>query len=225
MLIVLQVYMNVLTLRSDSHGTPLWASYHVTAEHQQRYTRFEQYNQEHLRDMAVIDQLDQLITALHQGGIQPVSVLSGQAGMVFFYTAQKHFREVRFIDNRGLTEDSLLHCRLMDNVARSSQGLVFSVDDFFARQPGLNDQCHIPRPDIVYDLNDMTRQLPQRLEQNHYTLVHQDRGKILDAPTATGAFTLPSANFIMVANDLLDELGHPPLNITNYTEMRSVERW
>ena len=47
MLILLQVYMNVLTLRSDSHGTPLWASYHITAEHQQRYTRFEQYNQEH----------------------------------------------------------------------------------------------------------------------------------------------------------------------------------
>lgn len=225
----LNLYSHYVTLKQQSHGTPLWASFHITAEHQQRYSLFEQYNQEHLRDMDVIDVLDHTINHLHATPTEPVTLLSGQSGMVFYYTAQKHFGTVKFYDNRALVENSLLKCELVDNVARSPQGLYFDFDGFFARQPALQDNCGIPRPDILYDINDLSRQLPQRMSEQGYTLIHKEGGKMLEAsdtwPVNTFPVnTLPAVNFVMVANTRMAELGNPVLTITRYHEKPLIKR-
>lgn len=223
-LFLLNIYSNYVTLKHYSHGTPLWASFHISAEHQQQYSVFEQYNQEHLRDLDVIDRLDDTIHTILEKRGAPVTLLSGQSGMVFYYTAQKYFGQVRFYDSRALVENSLLKCSLVDDVPRSPQGLYFDFDGFFARQPGLFIDCGIPEPDILYDINDLSRQLPQRMSEQGYTLIHKEGGKMLEPSASLPTHTLPAVNFVMVANDLQDELGDSVLTITRYHEKPLIKR-
>ena len=229
-MIVLNLLSNWNTLRDESHGTPIWASYRISPEHQQRYSIFEQYNQEHLRDMDAIDTLDHTIDSLIQKGHQPVTLMSGQSGMVFYYTAKKYFihdgnNKIHFYDTRALVENSLLKCRLMDDIARSSQGLYFDFDQFFNKQPALNYECNIPKPDILYDINDMTRQLPDRMAAQGYTLIHKEGGKMTETDSNLPTNTLPAVNFVMVANDLVPDLENPELKIIKYHEKPLVHRW
>lgn len=224
LVVVLHLYAHSQVIRKESHGTPFWALYPITPEHAQRYSRFEQYNQEHLRDMDVIDVLDRTIDQLLLKRDEPVTLLSGQSGMVFFYTAQKYFKKVHFYDSRGLVESSLLKCPLMDSVARSSQGLYFDFDGFFAKQPGLQNDCNIPKPDILYDINDMSRQLPQRMGEQSYTLIHKEGGKILKYSNSLPVNALPAVNFVMISNDVMATLGNPTPTITRYHEKPFVAR-
>jgi len=223
-LLLLNLYSHYEVLKQQSHGTPLWASFHILEKHQQQYSIFEQYNQEHLRDLDVIDKLDETISQLIEKRGAPVTLLSGQSGMVFYYTAKKYFRQIVFYDNRGLVEKSLLKCKHLDDIPRSSQGLYFDLDGFFARQPGLYDDCGIPEPDILYDINDLSRQLPQRMSEQSYTLIHKEGGKMLKPSTSLPVNALPAVNFVMVANDLMDELGNPSPTITRYHEKPLVKR-
>lgn len=224
-LLLLNIYSNYIALKQQSHGTPLWASFHISSDHQQRYSIFEQYNQEHLRDMDVIDKLDSTIEILLDRRGAPVTLLSGQSGMVFYYTAKKYFHQVRFYDNRGLVENSLLKCSLMNDVARSPQGLYFDLDGFFARQPALYDNCGIPEPDILYDINDLSRQLPQRMSEQGYRLIHKEGGKMLKDSTSLPVNTLPAVNVVMVSNNVMNELGNPAMTITRYHEKPLVRRF
>lgn len=228
-ILMLNIYSNYNTLKLESHGTPLWASYRISPQHQQQYSIFEQYNQEHVRDMDAIDTLDQTLDALINKNHQTITVMSGQSGMVFFYTAKKYFKTgdnnpVHFYDSRSLIEDSLLKCALLDDVPRSSQGLYFDFDGFFARQPALTNDCGIPRPDILYDINDMSRQLPERMSAQGYTLIHKEGGKMVDNKSTLPANTLPAVNFVMVKNDLLADLKNTELKIIRYHEKPLVSR-
>ena len=215
---------NYLTLKELSHGTPIWADYRINEKHQQRYSRFEQWNQEHLRDMEIIDHLDQVINQLKENNPQPVTLMSGQSGMVYFYTAKQHFKEVRFYDSRGLTEKSLLKCALIDDVPRSRQGLYFGFNDFFIRQPGLFEVCGIPEPDILYDINDYAREMPKQMAAHGYTLIHKEGGGILQNKSIWPAKFLPASNIIMVANDLLPVLNHSNLTHIRYKDKPLASR-
>jgi len=226
----LNIQANWQSLKHQSHGTPVWASYHISPAHQHRYSLFEQYNQEHLRDMDVIDTLDATIDSLINSGVQPINIMSGQSGMVFFYTAQKYFKPavdnpLHFYDSHALVEDSLLKCTLLKDIPRSSQGLYFDFDGFFARQPGLQENCGIPKPDILYDINDMTRQLPERMATQGYTLIHREGGKMVETKSGLPTNTLPAANLVMVANDLLPDLETTEIKIIRYQEKPLVNRW
>jgi hypothetical protein len=227
--LILNLYGNYHTLKQESHGTPIWARYHISAEHQQAYSVFEQYNQEHLRDMDAIDTLDKTITALLNTG-KPVTLMSGQSGMVFFYTAKKYFQQgktnqIHFYDSRSLVEDNLLTCSLLNDVPRSSQGLYFDFDGFFARQPALLNDCGIPKPDILYDINDMSRKLPGRMAAQGYTLIHKEGGQMLEDKSILPTNTLPAVNFVMVRNDLLADLKNQELKIIRYHEKPLIDRW
>lgn len=224
-IISLNINSNIFSLKKQSSGTPLWANIHISPTHQQRYSIFEQYNQEHIRDMDVIDTLDNTIQTLLNHEIYPVKLMSGQAGMVFFYTAKKYFGEVQFYDNHALTEAGLLNCSLVNHVNRSNQGLFFSFDAFFALQPQLQNECSIPEPDILYGINDLTRKLPQRMELFSYQLIHKEKGQMLVNNTALPIKLLASPNFIMIKNNLISSLDKRQLNLINYREKPLVSRW
>jgi len=217
-ILVLNIKGNWVALKEQSHGTPIWTAYHISPQHKQQYSIFEQYNQEHLRDMDVIDTLDNTISTLLENQHEPVVLLSGQSGMVFFYTAKKHFGKVKFFDNRGLVESSLVKCSLVDDVERSNQGLYFSFDGFFARQPQLAKQCGVPEPDILYDINDMSRKLPQRMKAFSYTLTHNEGGKMLQNASSLPAKTLPSPNFVMIKEELAKQFNLPQQVKIRYQE-------
>ncbi|HRF88440.1 MAG TPA: hypothetical protein PK244_07565, partial [Pseudomonadales bacterium] len=190
-----------------------------------RYGVFEQLNQEHVRDMAVIDHLAEIIPPLHQQLNRPIVFMSGQAGMVFYYTAQKFYGQVVFRDLRGLVEDSLTLCPELRSVPRAPQGLFWGYRDFFDRLPVLQQACGVVAPDIIYDLNDMTQKLGKTLEPYGYTLIHREGGFPVSNATALPYNRLLTPNMIFLRNDLLPLLNNPALRIINYKDLPPVYRW
>ncbi len=221
-----QIYMQYsLGIAKLSHGIPLWAQYRLAPNHQPQYSLFEKLNQEHLRDMAVIDHLREIIPSLHQHLQRPVRLMSGQAGMVFYYTAQRFGNDVHFTDLRGLVEDSLTLCAALDNVPRSAQGLFWSYRDFFERREILQKECNIDMPDIIYDINDMSQKLGKTLEPYGYTMIHQERGFVLENNSPLPANRLLSPNMIFVRNELLPLLSTQEKRIVDYTQLPLHKRY
>jgi hypothetical protein len=221
----LQLAIQYPIIATVSHGIPLWVQTRILPEHASRYGLFEQLNQEHVRDMAVIDRLASVIPVLHDKLQRPVNLISGQAGMVFYYTASQFYGQVHFRDLRGLVESSLTLCPLLHDVPRSPQGLYWGYREFLERLPSLQQQCGIAAPDIIYDLNDMSQKLGRTLEPLGYTMIHQENGFPVENPTRLPANRLLSPNMIFVRNDLLPLLGNPGKQVVDYSRLPLQSRW
>lgn len=219
LLVLAQLALQYPVIARESHGIPLWVATRITAEHQQRYGLFEQLNQEHVRDMAVIDHLAEIIPPLRNHLQRPVNLMSGQAGMVFYYTALRFYGEVHFRDLRGLVESSLTLCPVLHDIPRSPQGLFWGYRDFFNRLTALEQQCQIQRPDIIYDLNDMNQRLGKTLEPLGYRLVHRETGFIVENRTALPYNRLLSPNMIFVREDLVPFLPDPGPRVVDYNQI------
>lgn len=222
--------MQYPVIAQQSRGTPVWAQSRISLEHANRYSAFEKINQEHVRDLAVIDHLAEIIPPLHQQLKRPIVLMSGQAGMVFYYTAQKFYGEVIFRDLRGLVESSLTLCPELRHLPRSPLGLAWSYRDFFERQPTLQKTCNIPKPDIIYDLNiydsnDMTVTLNKMITPYGYTLIHREGSWAVVNTTPLPYNRLMVPNMIFVRDDLLPLLNNPPLRLFNYKELPLTSRW
>ncbi|HQQ74966.1 MAG TPA: hypothetical protein PK031_07415 [Pseudomonadales bacterium] len=224
-LVALQLAIQYPIIASTSHGMPVWVQSRITPSHTAQYSLFEQLNQEHLRDMAVIDRLAEIIPVFQQSLQRPVQLMSGQAGMVFYYTASRFYGDVHFRDLRGLVESSLTLCPLLQDIPRSPQGLFWGYREFFERLPQLEQQCGIAPPDIIYDLNDMNQKLGKTLEPYGYTLIHKENGFVLENFTALPYNRLLSPNMIFVRNELLPLLTDPAKRITNYQDLPLQSRW
>lgn len=218
MLFVGQCALQQPAIATQSHGTPVWTQYRLD-DRFLHYSRFEQFNQEHVRDMAVIDHLSSLIDAMKAASGTPVSVLSGQSGMVFYYTAQAHPGDVQFTDLRGLTDRRLTDCPVTAHVPRGPQGLFWGYREFFDRLPQLQQQCGITAPDIIYDLNDMTQKLGVLLEQRGYVLLHQEQGFVLENTSALPWNRLLAPNMIFVRRDWLDRVPSLDKRTIRYAEL------
>lgn len=224
-LVTLQLGQQYRMIGNTSHGIPAWVERRMLPEHVGRYSVFEQLNQEHVRDMAVIDRLAGMIPVLHAHLQRPVRLMSGQAGMVFYYTASRFPGQVHFRDLRGLVESSLTLCPLLQDVPRSPQGLFWGYRDFFARLPALQQQCGIEPPDIIYDLNDMNQKMGKTLEPQGYTLVHRESGFVVENRYPLPYNRLLSPNMIFVRNELLSLLPEPRNIVLDYSSLPLEPRW
>ncbi len=218
-----QLVIHYPVVASVSHGIPVWVQTRIQPEHRERYSIFEQFHQEHVRDMAVIDHLARIIPPLHHALQRPVRMMSGQAGMVFYYTAKAFPGSVQFRDLRGLVESSLTLCPLLRDIPRSPQGLFWGYRDFFQYLPALQQECGIEAPDIIYDLNDMTQKMGKTLEPLGYTLIHKETGFIVTNPTRLPYNRLLSPNMIFVRSDLL--AAGAELEVINYNTLPLYPRY
>jgi hypothetical protein len=223
-LCLLQFSMQYTAIAKISKGIPVWVSYHLAPEHQ-HYSIFEKLNQEHLRDMAAIDHLAEIIPPLRKKLDRPVILMSGQAGMIFYYTAKNFSHDVIFRDLRGLVEGSLTSCPLIKSVRRGQQGLFWSYTDFFSLLPQLQNDCGIVAPDIIYDLNDMSRKTGQELEKYGYSMLHQETGFPVKNSTNLPYNRIYAPNLIFVRSELLPLLGNPTKRIIDYRNLPLQTRW
>jgi hypothetical protein len=223
-LLSLQTGLQYPVVSQLSHGIPVWAQYRLASKHQ-HYSQFEKLNQEHLRDMAAIDHLASIIPALHEKLGRPVVLMSGQAGMVFYYTAQRFGNNVSFRDLRGLVEGSLTLCPASFPIQRAQQGLFWGYREFFELLPALQKECGITAPDIIYDINDMNQKMGKTLEPLGYTMIHQESGFPLENNSALPYKRLLAPNMIFVRTDWLPLLGNPEKRITNYRDLPLHNRW
>ena len=202
-----------------SHGIPVWAQYRLNPA-DDRYSIFEKYNQEHLRDMAVIGHLRDMIPSLYKQLGRPVRLLSGQAGMVFYTLGKEFYGQVQFSDFRGLVEGGYTTCPLLRNTRRNAMGLDWNYIQLFEMQPALESVCNVQQPDIVYDVNHTFYDVPTVFDQAGYALIHQERGFVLVNKSALGANRLLTPNLIFVRKDLLPLLdGRDGITLINYEDV------
>ncbi|MFO1349099.1 MAG: hypothetical protein U1F12_11035 [Pseudomonadales bacterium] len=230
LLVGAQFALQYPVVAQQSRGTPVWVQSRISPEHAVRYNAFEKINQEHVRDFAVIDHLAEIIPTLHEELKRPVVLMSGQAGMVFYYTAQQFYGKVIFRDLRGLVESSLTLCPELRHLPRSSQGLAWNYRNFFEQLPNLQKACNIAAPDIIYDIaiydsSDMSQTLDKMIAPFGYTLIHREGGWPVVNNTNLPYNRLLAPNMIFVRNDLLPLLNNPTLRVFNYKELPLTSRW
>jgi hypothetical protein len=223
-LFLFQLGMQYVAVATMSKGIPVWVGYRMAQQHQ-HYSIFEKLNQEHLRDMAAIDHLADIIPPLREKLQRPVVLMSGQAGMIFYYTARRFGHDVIFRDLRGLVEGNLTNCPTIKSVPRGQQGLFWGYKEFFTLLPQLQTDCGVVAPDVIYDLNDMSRKTGQELESLGYTLLHQEGGFPVENTTSLPYNRLYAPNLIFVRSELLLLLDNPPKRFIDYRALPLQTRW
>jgi hypothetical protein len=182
-----------------------------------KYTWVERTARGHLRDIPVCEVLDQVLPVIRKSG--PVTVLSHQAGMIFFHLAQNPFRKVIVIDGAalstrhlidGFTSEELRAYRQANNV-----GIAVSFEDYFARAESLRDANRLPVPDIIFDFTLPYLPFVESLPARGYVLVFKGRGSIPGFRFEQDYG--PVDMFVAVKRDLLPE-GAVPLRLLDWNE-------
>ncbi|MEZ5538394.1 MAG: hypothetical protein R3E63_00195 [Pseudomonadales bacterium] len=208
----------------QAHGIPAWVQYRLDDSHK-NYGLFERYNQEHLRDLAVIDRLKEILPVLNQKLNRPVNLLSGQAGMVFFRLGEQLYGKVHFYDLRGLVEGAFTRCSYLERVARNPMGIGWSYAEFLSMLLEIKQHCGVDPPDVIYDINNPKESMEPIFARYGYVLVHREEGFILRNTIKTVPVNMLFApNVIFVRKELLPLLDSPELRVIKYRDMPLVSR-
>ncbi len=125
--------------------------------------------------------------------------MSAQLGMVAYYVVGQNFGEVEILDRRGLVDRRFSSCPALAHLDRTAGGLQLNYDYYFAHRDELERDCHIPRPDIIFDIGDAPA-LPD------YTVVYAQTGTIRTDSKWLPGNPFRARQFIAVRNELLPAL-------------------
>jgi hypothetical protein len=202
-LVTLQAMTVVTFAKNSSPSLPLWADVATEAGAVRgRYSWFEWHNRINVRDMQMIDQLDDVITQISSRTPGPLVLISGQMGIVPYRLALRHFGRIRFQDRFGLIERTLTDCAITRSAPRDTGGLIVSLEEYFAKLSELEQSCQIARPDLVYSLGDFTS-----VGAYGYREIYSQNGKVTTIGTRlTGAPVVADA-FFAVDTGMLQSSG------------------
>lgn len=228
MLVVLTLKLHPLFFVDGATGVPVWVRYHMQPKQEGQYSVFEQYNYEHLRDMAVIDHLREIIPPLYAELKRPVRLISGQAGMVFYTLAKEFPGMVQFTDLRGLVEGSLTLCPDLASLPRDRNGLNWQgYGEYFSRLPALQQTCGVLPPDIAFDMDRVFKDMDTAFAAAGYKKIHREQGELIDENGLSlppGKYTV-LLNTLFVRNDLLSYLPDASVRVVDYSAMPLYKRW
>ena len=169
---------------------------------------FDQTNRLFLRDAPVADTLDQIVVRLHNAGHPVAHLFTGQAGIVMYRLAERHFGQMDVTDRHGLTDRRFATCGLANGRLRLTNGLAVEYPWFLAHEQALESGCRIPTPDILYDIDsgkDQKRALA--VQHSGYALVYY---QVCDVPQNREwphGSPVMLHEFIGVRRELLPQLG------------------
>ena len=196
----------VFTL-SLSPSLPLWADLATDIDVVgSRYSWFERHNRINVRDMHVIVTLDNAITRISSHKRGPITLISGQMGIVPYHLAQRHFGRIRFLDRCGLIERSFTTCAITRDALRDTGGLVIGLDSYLDKLSELEHTCHITKADLIYSLGDVTR-----VEAYGYQTMYSQRGRVEATGTRLRGAPVFAESFFAVDAALLTSLGSFPV--------------
>ncbi len=163
---------------------------------------FELANTAHLRDGPMVVSLGKILEALGPTVDEPITLASGQAGMIPYYAALRFYGRIRFIDMYSLTTDEVARCWPAAIQGRSQLGTLLSYPKLL-RAGALEQHCGIARPDIVFSPA-LKAAFRKELEKNGYVVVYQQSGRAFGR---TGP-SLPG--FIAIREALAERAGLTP---------------
>jgi hypothetical protein len=147
----------------SSTGMPFWEVQRIPG-----YGFFEYGNRMHSLDIPAAEQLNKAAEGL-LAAKRPLVFYSNQMGMVSYNLALRHFGEIRFLDRSSLIDRTFSDCVATSKYPKTSNGLRIPYDMPLVANGPLAF-CGVPRPDLVYDVNETF--LPD-VVQNGYVVVWQ----------------------------------------------------
>ncbi len=207
----------------ESTGMPLWSSMRLgqpwpgddgADAGAEAVPFFERYNRVHMRDFPAAFHLGNIVQKVLdiKKDRAPVTLMSGQMGMVAYYTAKRFFGKVRFYDRHALVERTFTDCKITARRPKYTMGLLLSYNFFFARLKGLKKRCGILKPDIIFDLK---LKDARKIERFGYTTVYIQEGRLLSTCGLLPGFGISANQFVALRNDLARELelGHSGVTV------------
>jgi hypothetical protein len=175
-----------------------WRDLMVAQQHDvSQYSWFEKRNRVNMRDIPVIEFLNEFIVQIEELRPGVVVLMTGQMGMIPYHVSQQFFGRVRFIDRRGLCDRSLTDCAYANKIPRSTRGVGLEYLDYFKIQDELGKECHLPRPDLIFDLRGGNTQI---VGENGYAIVARQFGEISDVMGEGGE--VQATGFVAMRRDL-----------------------
>ncbi len=197
-LVLLEAGSLVSFARKESVGTLFWKHLEIAKQHDvSGYSWFEKRNRVNLRDVPIIEFLGDLIPDIEATRPGPVVMMTGQMGMIPYHVTQQFAGRMLLIDRRGLCDRMLTSCEYSHTLVRDARGLHVEYLEFFADQEKIEQQCKLPRPDVVFDLRGGNTQI---VAENGYTIVARQFGEIRDAMGAGGE--VQATGFVAVRSEL-----------------------
>lgn len=169
------------------------------------YSFFELANRLHIRDTEFVRELDGVVSQLlaKRGH---VTVMSVQAGMVFYRLARRHFGEITFVDLPSLVSRDFAECRTTRRLVRGRSGLEFDYYDMREYRGSLLTECLGSPPEVIFDLDYESFSRAAIVGDLGYAPVLFQTGKVQLHDVFPGEFVGAEA-FIMVRRDLAEEAG------------------
>jgi hypothetical protein len=145
------------------------------------FSDLDTLNYSHLRDLLTLPAFDQLLAQLTHQHTQPVIIASRQMGMIPYYLSVKYYKQIRFIDLRGLVTNDVTHCNyLLATKPKSASGVLMTSRYFLESQVAIDGACSLPAVDVLYDtglINNSAEKTAAILQANQYRLYYVQGAK------------------------------------------------
>ncbi len=132
-------------------------------------------NQAHLRDAPLVLALLEILDELGPTAQSPITLASGQAGMVPYYTALEYYRRIRFIDMFSITTDAVARCWPGAVYSRTRLGSQLLYPKIL-QVGALERRCGIARPDIVFNSTLPSAGIKETLKRHGYVVLYKQSG-------------------------------------------------
>jgi hypothetical protein len=164
-------------------------------------------NKIHRRDAVTVSQLlpiaDAVVAAVPS---RRINVMTGQAGMIAYHLAARHYGRVNILDLWSLTDRQVLDCFPRGSIASSKWGTLIGTYRPLAQHEQLTALCGMPLPDIFYNegLEPHMRPLFSSLG---YVLVYHQTGRIPNGHSSWFQADYPAEGFIAVKQEIAHAIG------------------
>jgi hypothetical protein len=160
--------------RSGSAGVVAWASIRGADSAAVRKRPFyERRNRVHVRDVAPMNALTEIVGRVIEAKGRRVWILTGQGGMAMYHVVDRYRGEVGVIDRRGLMDRILTSSPTVTAAGRERWGLTRRYDYLFDRIDRVRSETRMPLPDVVYDLRFDKSELRSLIEHGYEPFFEQ----------------------------------------------------
>jgi len=204
-MVVLQVAVTWRFARESSPGGPVWAAGHIeTTLVGVGASWVDVMHRGHYRDLICSQRLLEAIRKVRERTGRPVTIMSGQMGVMAYRAASAEFGHVRLIDRLGLISRDFTDCAATRGLVRRPVGLGLVYEDFFAQRDTIRRLCALGDPDIIYDLETTDGRRERLFEANGYRVVYQQRGPIRNGSAWIPGAIILGEELVAVREDLVD---------------------